>query len=365
MPPAERADSCLVCDTALAGVAGALLRLGGVRRSAQNPNLCNRCDAHIEDGRIVELAVLFADLTGYTPLTHELGPDRMAALLDRFLRATTDIVVKWHGFVTQFVGDEVMAFFNVPLKRDDFASQAARAAHELQQVLPELAREFGVEVRATVGIAAGHARVGRVGSEHIRHYSAIGDVVNRAARLVSRAEPGAVLVDEAVYASVADEFPDAVREVVELKGLAEPVKIATLSGRVIPDDNDRSDATVERRRRPLRLATLLSAILAAPCAGVLVLSPVGVALGVGSLGLGALVPLLDQSAVRIPLLVLATLGALANLFVVFRGAREKDGATIEIAPTRLERTRTRAGVLLSGAALATVGFELIAHQVMH
>ena len=85
-----------------------MARVGGVRRSAENPNLCNRCNGHIEEGRVVELAVFFADLSGYTTLTHDLGPERTHELLDIFLRTATDVAVKYDGFVTQFVGDEVM-----------------------------------------------------------------------------------------------------------------------------------------------------------------------------------------------------------------------------------------------------------------
>jgi class 3 adenylate cyclase len=184
------ASSCAVCGVGLAGPLGAALRVVGVRRSAQNPNLCNRCGAHIEDGRVVELAVFFADLTGYTSLTHSQGPERTHQVLDLYLRTATEVIVKWDGFVTQFVGDEVMAFFNVPLARDDFGARAVAAATELQNRMPALSDAVGLPVQTTIGIAAGHARVGLVGAEQIRHYSAIGDVVNRAARRGARGEPG-------------------------------------------------------------------------------------------------------------------------------------------------------------------------------
>ncbi len=65
----QSARDCLVCRTPLAGALGAFGRAAGIRRSMQNPNLCTRCDAHMQDGRIIEVGVLFADLTGFTPLT--------------------------------------------------------------------------------------------------------------------------------------------------------------------------------------------------------------------------------------------------------------------------------------------------------
>ena len=63
------APECVICGTALAGPLGAVFRLVGINRSARNPNLCNRCNTHVEEGRVVELTVLFADLSGFTSMT--------------------------------------------------------------------------------------------------------------------------------------------------------------------------------------------------------------------------------------------------------------------------------------------------------
>ena len=96
------ARDCLVCSTPLSGLYGGLARLAGVRRTRQNPSVCNRCNGHIEEGSIVELSVLFADLTGYTRLTHDLGPERTHRILDGFRRMASDVVLKWDGSVAQF-----------------------------------------------------------------------------------------------------------------------------------------------------------------------------------------------------------------------------------------------------------------------
>jgi class 3 adenylate cyclase len=76
----------LVCNTGFTGLLSALSRVGGVRRGAGNPNLCNRCNSNVEDGKIAEIAVFFADLSGYTTMTETLGPERVHELLDAFLR---------------------------------------------------------------------------------------------------------------------------------------------------------------------------------------------------------------------------------------------------------------------------------------
>jgi len=357
-------SSCVVCGVALGGAFARALRIAGVRRSAQNPNLCNRCDAHIEDGRVAELAVFFADLTGYTQLTHVQGPQRTHEILDRFLRRATESIVKWDGFVTQFVGDEVMAFFNVPLARDDYAARAVAAASDLQAQMPAIGEPFGLTVNATIGIAAGHARIGLVGTEQIRNYSAIGDVVNRAARLVARVEPGGILVDERVYADVARDFPDATREQVALKGFEEPVGVALLRGGIAPPAIGPTSLSA---KRPARIATALAAVLGAPCAGFVALNALGFAVGASSLGLAAVGPFLEQGFVKLPLLALATAGATANLVTVAAGrATARSSASgIALTPRRSERRRTVAGIALSIVALGFVGFEIVAHALLH
>ena len=341
-----------------------MARVGGVRRSAENPNLCNRCNGHIEEGRVVELAVFFADLSGYTTLTHDLGPERTHELLDIFLRTATDVAVKYDGFVTQFVGDEVMAFFNAPLVRPDFAELAVNAGVELRREVKALGERFDHPMDVTVGIAIGHARVGRVGSKEIAHYSAIGDVVNRAARLVARVSPGGILVDSTVYAAVANDFPDAIVEQISLKGFEEPIECARLEGSPHGED------VVETRQgaRNVRIATTMAAILSAPCVGFVALNAGALALGLGAVGAGAAGTFLDQSAIRLPLLALATLGAIAILYtVLWRVASAPSIEDSELAgkPTRLEQRRNRIGITLACIALALVVGELFAHAIMH
>ncbi|MEM7542283.1 MAG: adenylate/guanylate cyclase domain-containing protein [Pseudomonadota bacterium] len=355
---------CLVCETALSGVLGVFSRFGGVKRSSENPNLCNRCDSHIGDGRIVELAVFFADLTGYTGMTHDLGPERTHEILDRYLNTAREVVVRHDGFVSQFVGDEVMAFFNVPIQREDFSSKAVDAAYELKRQVNLLGAQLAHPLQATIGIAVGHARVGRVGAKEIAHYSAIGDVVNRAARLVSHVEPGGILVDETVFAAIAARYPDAKTETVELKGFDEPVPVSWLSGDPCAPEVDLKSAEGAKK---LRIATTFAAIFSAPCAGYVALNGISLALGFGALGFGAVGSFLDQAFVRIPMLVAAAAGALALLYTArealpFIGTQPEGLAA---RPTLLERWRTRSAIGLAVAALVFVTAELFAHAAIH
>ncbi len=361
MTNGSAAPACIICDTALSGPLGAVARLAGIRRSSGNPNICDRCNAHVAEGRIVELAVFFADLSDYTTMTETLGPERVHGLLDAYLRRANDVIVAHDGYVSQFVGDEVMAFFNVPVQRpDSYAASAVDAALVLREKITELGIESGQPLQMTVGIAAGHARVGRVGSESVAHYSAIGDVVNRAARLVSRVSAGGILVDESIYEGVADRFPDASVETVALKGFAEPVCVARIEGQPVEAVAQAGD-TGERR---IRLMTTLTALLSAPCVGFLALNSAAVAVGFGSLAAGAFGTFLDQSFIRIPMLAVASIGAIAILAIAsrHRGAIHSPTGGLSAQPTAYEKKRTWTGIAFAVLALLLVVGEVIAHD---
>ena len=95
--PGNDAPECVICGTALAGPLGAIFRLAGINRRARNPNLCNRCNTHVEEGRVVELtpisvgnphAVIWVDNVAAAPVT-TLGPalEHHAAFPERPRRA--------------------------------------------------------------------------------------------------------------------------------------------------------------------------------------------------------------------------------------------------------------------------------------
>src|SRR5574341_1807244 len=188
------APQCAICGTVLAGPLSHVFRAAGIKRSARNPNLCSRCDTHIEEGRVVEVTVLFADLSSFTELTQELGAERTHEVVDAFLRTASAAITKFGGFIDKYIGDAVMALFNVPVKLEDHPRRAVAAALELQADMAALRERFQMDLKTAAGIATGWARVGRVGSSDAKDFTAIGDVVNLAARLEGKTNPGEVLV---------------------------------------------------------------------------------------------------------------------------------------------------------------------------
>lgn len=355
-------QNCIVCEVALAGALGWVSKLGGVRRSDGNPSLCNRCNDHVAEGKIREVGIFFVDLSNYTSMTETLGPEKTHAVLDSFLRKSSEIITAHDGYVSQYVGDEIMAFFNAPIDRADYANQAVKAAVALQSAVSEIGKSFQLPLDVTIGIGSGHARIGHVGAEGVAHVSAIGDVVNRAARLVAKSEPGGMLIDESIYSALDDELRRGELEEVALKGFAEPVKVARyVDVGLLASTGDAST------RRPVSIVTSLAAILSAPCAGYVALNSLALAFGGGALGMGALAIFLDQSIIRIPLLTIATLGSLTILGLSARQNRQNTSSesAVTITPTQYEVRRNRIGLAVSIVTLLIVAAELYAHTITH
>jgi adenylate cyclase len=361
------AAQCSICGTILAGAASVVYRTFGIRRSPRNPNICTRCSTHVEEGRMAEITVLFADLSSFTELTHELGAEKTHQVVDSYLRMATEVLVKQGAFIDKYVGDAVMALFNVPIRHDDHARRAIVAATELGTELKHLGSRLALPLQASVGIATGHARVGRLGSDDSKDYTAIGDVVNLAARLQGKASAGEILIDQESYVKHAADFPDARAEQVVLKGFREAVTAFRLHG-----DGAKplvSDAAETSDKHRTSLGAIIFGILGAPCAIATLIGPLAVILGVGGLfGLAGALTFLDQSIVRIPVLVLATLAALANLYTLRQARALRMASKVPAhlkTMTTLEKRRTAIVLAASMVTLGIVLFEVIAHILMH
>jgi adenylate cyclase len=368
-------DRCQVCDTPLAGALGAVSWVTGVRRSRSNPNVCNRCNTHIIEGNVIEVTVMFADLSGFTEMTQELGPQRVSYVVDQFLRMASDVLVKHDGFIDKYIGDSVMAIFNVPIQHTDHASHAVAAALDLQAQMSALRKQLGMDLKARVSIASGFARVGQLGSRSRRDYTAIGDAVNIAARLEGHVKAGEVLLHEAVFNKVAAEFPAACAESFELKGFKEPIN----AYRIVAETGGELSSCLtpylqsnkySAPQRALGVGSTVFALLGAPCAAGAALSPVALMIGassalttVQSSFLGSL----DQPLLRLPLQLFALSGMAANIYTVWRSSQvrkqaESDGSVVTM--TKGEKRRTALVVALAIITLLAFAAELYFHVIV-
>ena len=157
-----------------------------------------------------EITVLFADVVSFTPLTESHKPEDVVTILNELFTILTEIVFRHGGTVDKFVGDAVMAIWNAPSDQSDHAERALAAAEDMMRWLETgnatWQERFGVKVQLAIGVHTGEAVVGNIGSETRMTYTAIGDVVNVAARLEAIARPQQILVSAATKAAAGEQF---------------------------------------------------------------------------------------------------------------------------------------------------------------
>jgi len=178
-------------------------------------------------GHRAYVSVLFCDLRGFTAFTETAAPEDLIDVLRQYHGAIGELIGRHHGTLEHFAGDGLMVFFNDPVPLADHEFQAVRLALAAQERFSELSADWrrrGIELGLGIGIAAGHATLGRIGYEGRHDYAALGPVTNLASRLSARAEPGQILIAQRVHAAV-EERVDAERiGELELKGFGRPVK---------------------------------------------------------------------------------------------------------------------------------------------
>jgi adenylate cyclase len=220
----------------LRGVISAPFRVVGIRPSRMNPNTCTICElmfTKVMRARnvTVDATILFADLRGYTSLTQSLPPESMSALLDIFYDECASAIWDHDGLLNKTIGDAVMAVFNFPIHRDDHVAQAVLAARDLQASCQEkfstFARTWGMpesDLGVGVGIDSGNVSFGEFGRSH-RDLTAIGTIVNTAARAQSAAAPGQILVTREVHDRAASLIWDGPANDYQLKGFDSPIQL--------------------------------------------------------------------------------------------------------------------------------------------
>lgn len=181
-----------------------------------------------------KVAVLFIDVVGSTSYAVDHTPEEVVAALNDFFDVVVDAVHRNKGVINKFQGDAALAVFGAPVSLHDAASHALQAARELQRDLA------GLELKAGIGVAAGHVVAGHVGGADRFEYTVIGDAVNGAARLTDLAKdtPGMVLTNAATLrtANEVEQQRWTLMKSVELRGrgkmtqLARPVR-STLADR--------------------------------------------------------------------------------------------------------------------------------------
>ena len=181
-----------------------------------------------------DIAVLFVDIRGFTPLSEKLEPEQVVNILNSYLKLTASCIFKHGGTLDKFIGDATMAVFNAPFDTEDYVYKAVETAWDIAQggeaIEKEFVGQYGMKVGFGVGVNCGKAVVGNIGSDFRMDYTAIGDTVNTAARLEANAPAGTVYISDSVYERVKDRITAEEIGEIPLKGKSNGVFVYSVKG---------------------------------------------------------------------------------------------------------------------------------------
>jgi adenylate cyclase len=178
-----------------------------------------------------EIAVLFADLRGWTGFSATTEPEEVMGVIRSFHTAMGELILGFEATVGWFAGDGLMVWFNDPLPCPDPAARAVRLAAAMRDAMAELKtvwRRRGHELDFSVGVALGYATLGKIGFEGRYDYGSVGSVMNLASRLCDEAKPGQIIVSRRVLADVEEIVEVEPVGELTLKGFGNPVEAFSL-----------------------------------------------------------------------------------------------------------------------------------------
>ena len=225
LPSAPR---CKLCASPFSAPFYPVMRMIGKGRWTKNPTYCNQCFRELlahRGGSEIECSLLFADVRGSTGLAEKMRPAEFSALMNRFFRTASEVLVEQDAIVDKFVGDEVIGLFVPVLTGAQHARHAVAAGRALIAATGGSSRPW---LPIGIGVNTGIAYVGTVGDGDNVDLTAMGDPVNVAARLAGAAGPGEMLVtaEAAAAAGLTDSHLE--RRRLDLKGKSEQTEVVVV-----------------------------------------------------------------------------------------------------------------------------------------
>jgi class 3 adenylate cyclase len=182
-------------------------------------------------GHRAQITVVYFDLRGFTAFAETAEPEELIDVIREYHAAAGELVTAHAGTLEHFAGDGMMVFFNDPVPLAEHELQAARLALSMRDRIGGLSEGWskrGYELGLGVGIAVGHATLGRIGFEGRYDYGALGAVTNLAARLSDEAGTGQILLSQRVYAALEGRIEAEPIAEIQMKGFARPVGVYEL-----------------------------------------------------------------------------------------------------------------------------------------
>ena len=217
---------CKFCHAPFDGMGGLMMRLLGRKQSTLNPHFCNVCEESAKKtlgGSEVEMSMLFVDVRGSTALSEQMTVTEFRNLINRFFVESTKAISNEDGLLEKLAGDAVAAFWGAGFAGADYVARTVHTAKKILQIMG------GQKIPVGIGVHAGVAYFGAMGSaDGLVNISAIGDEVNTAARLASKAAAGEIIVSERAMKQAGINETDFESRRLELKGISEPVAVRVM-----------------------------------------------------------------------------------------------------------------------------------------
>jgi len=200
-------------------------------------NLIKNPDKINLGGEKRNITIFFSDIRGFTSISEKLEPEELVRLLNEYLTEMTSIIIKDEGLVDKYMGDAIMAFWGAPLDQPDHAEIACSSSLEMMDKLRALQKKWKKEGIPSfdigIGLNSGDAIVGNMGSSTRFDYTAMGDNVNIASRLVglNKTYDTNIIISENTYKIIKDKFKTRKLDTVKVKGKKKPIIIYELLSR--------------------------------------------------------------------------------------------------------------------------------------
>jgi len=203
-----------------------------------------------------QVTIMMSDLRGFTSISENLPAESVVNIINIYLQAMTEVILKYRGTIDEFIGDSILAIFGAPVQRKNHAQYAVACALEMQLAMTEVNRrnlELGYpEVEMGIGINTGDLVVGNIGSQRRMKYGVVGHNVNLTSRIESYTVGGQIFISESTLEACGSILCIYDQIQVKPKGVKYPIVITEVSGIkgkfniFLPDKNDNELITLEK-----------------------------------------------------------------------------------------------------------------------
>lgn len=187
-------------------------------------------------GQSKEVVVFFSDIRGFTAFSEKRTPEEVVEMLNEYFGVMVKIINQNGGVVDKFIGDAIMAVWGAPHSTDRDAHKAVRACLEMRKALAELNERRIARnqppINIGMGLHAGAAISGTIGSDERMEYTVIGNTVNTASRIEAstKAFGADLLISDTVIEKVGEDFKIELAGAAEVKGRSEALKMFKVRG---------------------------------------------------------------------------------------------------------------------------------------